>query len=144
MDIFGVTLSAGQIFLLGVAGGAFSLWATAYLPSVINRRHAASDAYKSAFSDVLLNLRENPDCPLAQIAHGCNPQITAAIDKRRDEVLFWRRKRFERDVAHYKESYQEATQYGSTLAIAMSEKTDFAKQNRAQFLRAIERLLSHA
>lgn len=144
MNVFGFVLDDTSIWLLGSAGAAALLWAGAYLNSIISRRHAARDAYKSAFDDVLLNLRENPNCPLAQIASGCNPKIAAAIDKRRGEVMFWRRKRFERDVARYKTSYRQATQYGSTLAIVMSEENDFAQKNREQFLKAIKKLMSYA
>ncbi len=143
MEIFGFILSASDLWLLGIAGALILVFLAAYLPAAISRRHAASDAYLSAFSDVLLNLRENPDCPLAQIAHGCNAQIISAIDKQRSKIPFYRRKRFESDVVQYKAAYQEATQYGSVLAVAMSGKNDFARQNRAHFLQAIEKLLSH-
>lgn len=144
MNIFGVTLSDADLWLLGIAGALAMVPIVIRATNAINQHHADVVAYRSAFDDVLLNIRESPDCPLAQIAYGCNPQITAAIDKRRGKVMIWRRNSFERDVAYYKESYIEATQDGSVLAVAMSEKTESAQQNRARFLRAINRLLSHA
>lgn len=129
--------------LFGIVGTLIMYLLGLRLPDHIKHINIAKTEFRNAFTNVLLNLRENLDYPLSQIAHGCNVQITIAIDKRRGEVMFWHRKRFECDIANYKNAYQEATQYGSVFAFAASEKTDFAKQNRAQFMGAIEKLLSH-
>ncbi|SPD73390.1 hypothetical protein PITCH_A1820019 [uncultured Desulfobacterium sp.] len=143
MILFNLTFSNTDMILLGIAGTLIMYLLGLRLPDHIKRINIEKSEFRNAFTDILLNLRENPDCPLAQIAFACNPQIIAAIDKRRNEIRFWCRNKFESDVTNYKNAYKEATQYGSVFAVVMSEKTDFARQNRAQFIEAIEKLLSH-
>ena len=144
MNIFGFTLSAADLWLLGIAGVLVMLLLGVYVPAAIKRRHDASAAYRLAFDDVLLNLIENPDCPLAQIAFGCHPQHLAAINKYRRFVSFWRRRRFDCDVEHYKEAYNKARENGDVFAIALSENTEAAREKRRHYSSAIQRLIYHA
>lgn len=144
MVILGISFSQAEMYLLGIAGVLAMLLVGTYVPAAIKRRHEAAAAYRLAFDDVLLNLRENPDCPIAQIAFGCHPQHLAAIDKFRSSVPRWRRRRFERDVAHYKEAHDIAREYGNVFAIVLSEKTDVARAKRKHYNEAIQRLLSYA
>jgi hypothetical protein len=142
MDILGI-ISANTGILLTSAGALAMLLLGVYVPAAIKRHHAASAAFRSAFDGVLLNLRENPDCPIAQIAFGFHQEHLAAIDKFRSAVPIWRRRRFESDVAHYKEAYDIARDYGNVFAVAFSEKTDIAREKRKHFGDAIKRMLSH-
>jgi len=144
MNIFGFTLSAADLWLLGGAFALTMLLLSTYVPAAIGRRHEATAAYRLAFDNVLLNLRENSDCPIAQIAFGCHPQHLAAIDKFRASVPVWSRHRFERDVAHYKQAHDIAREYGSVFAIGLSENTDDARAKRKHYSEAIKRLLSYA
>ncbi len=144
MNIFGFTLSAADLWLLGVAGTLAMLLLGVYVPTAIKRRHEASAAFRSAFDGVLLNLRENPDCPLAQIAFGFHNDHLAAITKFRASVPIWRRRSFDKAVANYKEAYDIARDFGNVFAVAFSEKTDIAREKRKHYSKAIDRLLSHA
>jgi len=119
--------------LLSIAGTLAMVLLSVYVPAAIRRRHEASDAYRLAFDEVRLNIRENPDCPLAQIAFCCHPKHLAAIDKFRTCVPFWRSSRYESDVAHYKKANDIACDYGSVFAIAMSEKNDVARAKRSHY-----------
>jgi hypothetical protein len=55
-----------------------------------------------------------------------------------------KRRVFERAVAHYKEAYNIANDYGSVYAIGLSENTDMVKMWRKNYHDAITRLLSLA
>ncbi|MDZ4346303.1 MAG: hypothetical protein U1E51_28145 [Candidatus Binatia bacterium] len=144
MDIFGLTFSASDLWLLAIVG-VLSMWAlNNYIAPNIKRRQEAAVAFQRAFDGVLLNLRENPDCPLAQIAFGFHNEHLTAITKFRDYVSFWRIRSFDRAVAHYKEAYDIACEHGSVFALALSEKTDIARAKRQHYSEAIDRLLSHA
>lgn len=144
MNAFGMDLTTVDIWLLGTAG-TLSLWLlnTVATPHVKRHRDAVV-AYRLAFDDVLLNLRENPDCPLAQIAYDFHSQHLAAIDKYRTFIPFWSRRRFEIDVAHYKDAHNIAIEYGSVFAFALSEKFEVARAKRQYYKEAINRLLTHA
>lgn len=110
----------------------------------LKRRREASTAYRLAFDDVILNLRENRDCPLAQIAQSFHNQHLSAITKFRPFIEVWSRNNFERSVVGYNKAYDNATLQGSPFALAASEKTDFAIANRKEYSEAINRLLSYA
>lgn len=143
MNLFGL-VAANTGLLLTIAGALAMLLLGVYVPSAVRRWYEASAAYRLAFDNVLLNLRENPDCPLAQIAFGCHQQHLAAIDKFRYSVPIWSRRRFEADAAYYKEAYDIARDYGSVFAVALSEHTDVARAKRKHYSEAIQRLLSYA
>lgn len=143
MNIFGFPLSDADLWLLGGAFALAMLLLRVYLRAAINRKYEAVSAYRLAFDSVLLNLRENPDCPLAQTAFNCHPQHLAAIDKFRASIPIWKRRSFENDVAHYKEAYEIARDYGSVFAVALSEMTDVAREKRMHYGEAIQRLLSY-
>ena len=144
MNIFGFSLSTADTWLLTIVGALVMLLLGVYVPAAIKRRHIASEEYRRAFDGVLLNLRENPDCPIAQIAFGFHNEHLAAIDRFRSFMPIWKRKRFERDVENYKLAYDEARDFGNVFAVALSEKADVAKAKRKVFSNAIQRLLSHA
>lgn len=144
MNIFGITLSTTDLWLLGGASALAMLLLGIYAPAAVKRRQDASAAYRVAFDDVILNLRENPDCPLAQIASGFHSNHLAAITKFRLNVPVWCRHCFEKDVTHYKETYEVARSNGDVFALALSENTEIARTNRKLYSQAVERLLSHA
>jgi len=144
MNIFGFTLSAAGLLLLTAAGSLIMLLLGVYVTAAVKRRHDASAAYRSAFDDVLLNLRENPDCSIAQIACSFHAQHLAAIDKFRSSVRVWQRSRFEKDVAHYKDAYDIGRDHGNAFAVAFSENTPDAQARREHYSVAIKRLLSYA
>jgi len=87
---------------------------------------------------------ENPDCPIAQFSYAFRNEHLAAIVKYRDSVPFWQKTSFDRAVENYKEAYNMAQEYGSVFAVALSEKTETAKEKREIYSQAIKRLLSHA
>jgi len=144
MNAFGVTLTTFDVWLLGAAGVLFLWLLNAVATPYVKRHREAAATYRLAFDRVLLNLRENPDCPLAQIAFGCHPQHLAAIDKFRYSVSIWSSRRFEADAAYYKEAYDIARDYGSVFAVGLSEHTDVARAKRKHYSEAIQRLLSYA
>jgi hypothetical protein len=143
MDILGL-IAANTNLLLAIAGTLTMLLLGVYVPAAIKRRHDASAEFRSAFDGVLLNLRENPDCPIAQIAFGFHQEHLAAITKFRAHVSIWRRRGFDKAVAHYKDAYDVARDFGNVFAVAYSEKTEVAKARRKHYSEAINRLLSYA
>lgn len=144
MNIFSFSLTTTDIWLLTIAGALVMLLLGVYVPAAIKRRHVASEEYRRAFDSVLLNLRENLDCPIAQIAFGFHNDHLAAIDRFRSFMPIWKRKKFERDVENYKLAYDEARDFGNVFAVAFSEKTDVANAKRNVLSKAIQRLLSYA
>lgn len=144
MDAFGITLTAFDMWLLAVAGSLIVWLFNEVAAPTVKRHREAAAAYRRAFDDVILNLKENPDCPLAQIAQSVHPQHLAAITKFRAFVHVWSRKSFEQSVDQYKDAHNKATCGGSPLTLAASEKTDFARANRKSYGEAINRLLSYA
>lgn len=144
MNIFGLSLTTTDIWLLTIAGALVMLLLGVYVPAAIKRRYIASEEYRRSFDGVLLNLRENPDCPIAQIVFGFHNEHLAAIDRFRSFMPVWKRKKFERDVEKYKLAYDEARDFGNVFAVALSEKTDVAKAKRKVFSNAIQKLLSYA
>lgn len=143
MDIFDL-ITANTNFLLSAAGALAMLLLGIYAPAAYKRKREAVAAYRLAFDDVLLNLRENANCPLSQITFACHPQHLAAINRFRSTVPVWSRRRFERDVTYYKNAHNIASEYGSVLAVALSENSDDAREKRKHYNEAIHRLLSHA
>jgi len=135
-------LSVTDLWLLGACGLLMAWWLQPRIAEHIKSHNAARAAYRHAFDDVILNITENPTCTLAMIAHGCHNSILAAISNYRPHVPFWRRKAFERAVAHYKEANDIATEYGSVYAVALSENTDVARAKRNHYHDSILRLLS--
>ena len=144
MSIFGLAFSVSDRWLLGIVGALALLLLSVYVPTAIRRRQDSASAFRDAFNGVLLNLRENPDCPIAQIAFGFRNEHLAAIDRFRDHVPFWRISGFNRAVANYKEAYDIARDYGNVFAIALSEKTDVARAKRKHYHESIKLLLSYA
>lgn len=144
MSIFGITLTQSDLWLLTICGAIISLWIGTRIVVHINTNHAARLAYRKAFADAVLNITENPTCTLATIAYECHDNIIAAISNYRPHVPFWRSKAFERAVAHYKEAYDIAMEYGDPFAFALSEKTDNAREKRKYYRDAINLLLSFA
>lgn len=142
MNLFGLELSRTN--LLGIAGALIMLLLGVYVPAAYKRRTEAASNYCRAFDDALLNLREYPDCTIANIAISFHPQHLVAIDRYRASIPFWKRRRFEKDVAHYKVAYDIARDYGNVFAVALSEETDVARARRRQYSVAIQRLLSYA
>jgi hypothetical protein len=144
VDVFGFVLGTFDMWLLGGAiflmGWLLSEVAT---PAVKRHREAATE-YRLAFEDVFLNLRENSDCPLAQIAQSFHAQHLSAITKFRPFIQVWSRNNFERSVIQYKEAHNNAIGQGSPFMLAASEKTDYARANRKHYRAAIDRLLSYA
>lgn len=143
MDILGL-IANNTGLLLNTALALTMLLLGVYVPAAIKRRHEASAAFRSAFDGVLLNLNENPECPLAQIAFGFHNDHLAAITKFRNSVPIWRHRSFDKAVANYKEAYDMARDFGDVFAIASSEKTDIAREKRKHYSKAIDGLLSHA
>ena len=143
MNFFGL-VTANTDLLLVIASTLVMLLLSIYVPSAVKRRHEASAAYRLAFDNVLLNLRENPGYPIARIAFDSHQRHLAAIDKFRYSVPIWSRRRFEADAAYYKEAYDIARDYGSVYAVALSEHTDVARAKRKHYSEAIQRLLSYA
>ena len=137
MDLLGITFSETEMWLLGIAGTLIMLLLGVYVPATIKRRQEASSAFVYAFDNVLLNLRENPDCPIAQFAFGFHENHLAAINAFRKHIPFWRRTRFERDVEQYKQAYEVARDYGNVFAVVYSEKTEVAKVKRKIFSEAM-------
>ena len=131
-------------WLLGAAGVLVAWLLNAVAAPAVKRHREAVAAYRLAFDNVLLNLRENPDYPLAQIAFGCHPRHLTAIDKFRHSVPIWRRRCFEADAAYYKQAYDIARDYGSVFAVALSEHTEVARTKRKHYSEAIQHLLSYA
>lgn len=144
MDAFGFTLTDFDMWLLAAAGSLILWLLNAVAAPAVKRHREAAAAYRLAFGDVLLNLRENPDCPLAQIAQSAHPRHLAAITRFRPYIHVWSRRSFERSVDQYKEAHNNSICQGSPLALAASEKTDFARANRNCYSEAIHRLLSYA
>ncbi len=142
MNLLGITFSTSDLWLLGVCGVLLAWWLSPRIAEHIKSHNASRSAYRHAFDDVILNITENPTCTLAMIASSCHNGIIAAISNYRPHVPLWRRKAFERAVAHYKESNDIATEYGSVYAIALSENTDVARTKRKYYHDAILRLLS--
>jgi len=144
MDAFGITLTAFDMWLLAAAGGLIVWFLNTVGAPAVKRHRDAAAAFQLAFANVVLNLRENPNCPLAQIAQGAHLQHLAAITKFRPFIHIWHRKNFERSVDQYKNAHNAATCQGSLLALAASESTAFAQENRKLYSAAINRLLSYA
>ena len=144
MDAFGITLTAFDVWLLAAAGGLIVWLLNTVASPAVKRHRDAAAAFRLAFDDVILNLKENPDCPLVQIAQSTNLQHLAAITKFKPLIPIWSRKSFERSVDQYKEAHNNATCQGSPLALAASENTEFARENRKLYSEAIYRLLSYA
>lgn len=144
MNLFSIILSTSDLWLLGICGVIVGWWLGPRIAEHIKNHNAARTAYRQAFADAVLNITENPTCTLAMIAHDCHNSILAAISNYRSHVPFWRRKAFERAVAHYKEANDIATEYGSVYAVALSENTDVARAKRNHYHDAIFRLLSFA
>ncbi len=147
MTIFGVFFSGGEMFLFGIVGSLSLALIGVYAKNSIDRRQKASEEFISAFDGVILNLRENPDCPIAQFTYAFHNEHLAAIVKFRNSIpawKFWKRKSFDRATENYKETYEMAQDYGSVFAVALSEKTEVAKEKRKIYSDAIDKLLSHA
>jgi hypothetical protein len=147
MDIFGITLTETQIWLLGAAGGAIGLFVAIRAPllqSKLQRKADAAADFRATFTDLILNLRENSDLPSAQIAGIGYHAILAGAQQFRPWVYWWRRSSFDRAVLQYKDACKVATENGSILAIAASEKTDFAKAKRKVLDNAVQHLYSFA
>lgn len=147
MEIFGLNLGTAELSLLALLvplSGWVILHRLTLWREVNTRKFAARAAYRLAFDDVLLNIRENPDCSIAQIAFSCHPQHLSAIDKFRSTIKFWQRGSFERAVASYKVAHDTAGDFGSVFAVVLSENTEIARAKRKRYREAIERLLSYA
>jgi hypothetical protein len=144
LEVFGFVLGTFDMWLL--SGALFLIvWLLNQKAAPTLKRHReAADAYRLAFDDVILNLRENRDCPLAQIAQNFHAQHLSAITKFRPFIQVWNRNNFERSVVRYEETHNNATGEGSVFMLAASEKTDFAIANREHYRAAIDRLLSYA
>ncbi len=93
---------------------------------------------------MFLNLRENSDCALAQIAFEVHAKHLAAIDKYRESVPFWKRRGFERAVNNYRDAHEMASEGGNIFAIALSENSDVARTKRKIYREAVNSLLSFA
>lgn len=144
MEVFGITLTAFDMWLLAIAGVLIVWLLNTVAAPAVKRRSEAAAAFQHAFANVVLNLKENPNCPLAQIAQSAHLQHLAAITKFRPFIHIWHRKNFERSVDQYKNAHNAATCEGSLLALAASESTAFAQENRKLYSAAINRLLSYA
>jgi len=144
MNIFGFTLSAADLWLLGIAGFLIMLLLGVYVPAEIKCWRDAATEFRGAFDSILLNLTENPSCPLAIFAYQENAGILAAISKFRGFVPLWSRRSFKRDVAHYKDAYSVATEDGAAYAVGLFEDTEHARNKRAYFHDAVNRLIRHA
>lgn len=147
MYIFGLHLSTADLWLLALLVPCLG-WLIPHRLTLSReantRKIAARASYRLAFDDVLLNLRENPDCAIAQIAFGCHQQHLSAIDKFRSSIHIWQRCSFEKAVTNYKESNDIACDFGSVFAVALSENTDIARKKREHYRKAIQQLLSYA
>jgi len=144
MNFFGLILSGVDLWLLGGAGALGMWWLNTYISPAIKRRQDAASAFRSAFDDVILNLRENPDLPIARIAFDCHPQHLAAIVKFRDYVPFWYVRGFDRAVRDYKEAHEIARDHGNVFAVSLSENTEAARAKRNYYHEAIKRVLFYA
>ena len=129
---------------LGAVGALAMLVLTVRYTSAHKRRQDAVAAYRAAFEGALFNLRENPDCPIAEIAANFHLQCVAATVKFRDQVRFWQRGGFEAAVAEYKQAQAEATGYGGAFSLVEVQASASAQQARARYDRAIHRLLAFA
>ena len=113
MDIFGITLTTIQQWLLGVAGSAFVLLVTIRIPWIQfkkQRRIKAADAFARPFSDVILNLKGNPDLPVAQIAKINHIEILAASHQFKTYIPWHRKNSFGKAIRQYKSACETASE----------------------------------
>ena len=111
----------------------------------INNRSAdAAATFRKAFGDIVLNIKENPDLPSAQIARLNYHGILAAANEFRPYVPWLRKYCFDRAVNKYKKAHNIATENGSILAQFASEQSDHAQAKRKKLSGAIRKLLSFA
>lgn len=132
LPVWPFTIVAALIAILGAfAVQRFIAW------------RSAAAVFRAPFNDIVLNLRENPDLPSAQIARINYHAILSAAQQFRPHVHCLRKKGFDRAVAQYKEACAIASENGSVLAVASSEKTEFAKAKRKVLDDAVHKLLSY-
>jgi hypothetical protein len=104
----------------------------------------ACAAFRAPFADVVLNLRENPGLPSAQIANLNYHAILGAAQQFKPHIHWLRKRSFDMAVANYKQACLVATERGSILSQFASEQGDYAKAKRKVLDDAVHKLLSFA
>lgn len=99
-------------------------------------------AFRAAFSDAILNLREI-DVPSGQVVSAFRLQHLNAIQEFRGRVPYFRRSGFSKAENSYRQCCENCLESG-VFAIAASESTAYAVANRKALLESIHRLLSYA
>ena len=135
-------LSVNSSFLSGIAVTLIMLLLAPRVAAGIKQRQETLSAFRRSFHYTLFNLKEKPDCSVAQIATQFHNTHLAAITEFRDSVPPWRRKGFDRAVSDYKIAADTACDFGSPFALAASEKTEIAHARREKYSSAIEKLIS--
>ena len=115
---------------------------TAYNVAVKGQKAAAAATFRSAFSNIILNLKENPDLPSAQIANIDRYVILAAAQEYRLWVRWFSRRAFDKAVCNYKEACEIACEGGNIFALISSETTEYAAAKRAKLNNAVHNLYS--
>lgn len=143
IELFGIYLSSGMLWLLGAIGAIITLLLVIYLPQAIKDRRAAKRTFVEAFDTVMLNLRENPDCLTSHFAYSEHPKILAAIDRYRKHISRWKQKPFEKDVSEYKRIQDHVVNDGGVFAAVLSEDNEYGQRKRAAYRAAVEKLISY-
>ena len=107
-----------------------------------NNLYIASSTFRAAFSDAIFNLTES-NVPSAQVVNVFRVKHLAAIQGFRDSVPRLYRSGFDKATEHYRQCCDKCLETG-IFAVAASESTEYAKENRKALLDSIHRLLTYA
>ena len=118
--------------------GAYFVWRNNFK----NRLAEAHSKFRNAFADAVLNLTDS-DIPSAQVVNVFRVKHLAAIQVFRDSVPWLYRSGFDKATKHYRQCCDKCLETG-IFAIANSESTEYAKENRKALLDSIHRLLKYA
>jgi len=143
MDVFGVKLTIFDLYLLGIVGALIIFLLGIRVPDIVKRTNVAKAEFRSTFDQVILNIEENADCPIAQVSYRLRNQHLTAIIKYRTFVPFWKRSGFDNAVEEYKKACETAQEHGSVFALVDSQRTNDSRIKRGIYSKTIHRLLTY-
>lgn len=145
MDIFGVSLSETQLWLLTIVGGLGSIFLAFRLlivRSYYQEMSATKDRFRDAFRDASLNLKEHGTHSIVVVTTYYGQHL-AAIDKFRPSVTRFRKRKFDLAVENYKQCCAQCKSAGP-LSIGVSETTGIGLENRHNLISAMDKLCEFA